>query len=338
MALFEHSYEMPTDFPPLDTADEYLHPVPDGATYELTETSYFGFSIPEQAINGEIYIWLHPVLKVMSASVYIWQGFKSQSLAADYVNHIHYLPMVDQLEEYELPMGLKLKVVEPFKEIRIAYEDAMAQTAFDLTYTAFGAPVSRPGGKHFVQPMQVTGSLTLRGTDHAIDAPFMRDRSWGAARSEGRRPMPPSTWSAGLFEDGRVLHLHSFDDLEQQPEWAGDYMFPPAGHNLVWGYVQIDQRIIKLKHAQKKTLRAANGVQPLGYELMLTDEEGGTHTLTGTVKAALPWQTWQNMLTWFCQTHWQWQTPDGPVHGVGDTQDIQFNDYVLKHMKDGADD
>ncbi len=333
MSVFNHGCDMPKDFPPLETTDEFLHAAPNGATYELTETSYFGFCVPDKAINGEIYIWLHPMLNVMSASVYIWQGFKSQSLAADYVNHIHYLPMVDQLEDYELPMGLKIKVVDPFKEIRITYEDAMADTAFDLTYRDFAAPVSRPGGHHFVQPMQVTGSLKLRGADHAIDAPFMRDKSWGQPRTEARRPMPPSTWMAGCFEDGRVLHVHAFDDLEQNPEWAGDYMFPPAGMNLVWGYVQIGNRITKLKHAQKKTPRGTNGVQPIGYELVLTDEEDTTHTLTGTVKASLPWQTWQNMLTWFSQTHWQWQTADGVVTGVGDTQDIQFNDYVLKHMK-----
>ncbi|MGB0922381.1 MAG: hypothetical protein ACPG06_02620 [Alphaproteobacteria bacterium] len=332
MTQYTHSFEMPTDFPPLQQDDEFMHRVPDGASYELTETSYFGFCVPDKAINGEIYIWLHPVLKVMSASVYIWQGFKGQSLAADYVNHIHYLPMVDQLQDYELPMGLKVKVVDPFNEVRISYEDAAADTSFNLTYRAFGPAVSRPGGHHFVQPMRVTGSLKLRGADHAIDAPFMRDKSWGQPRTEARRPMPPSTWMAGCFEDGRVLHVHAFDDLEQSPEWAGDYMFPPAGMNLVWGYVQINQRIIKLKHAQKKTHRAANGVQPLRYEMVLIDEEGGQHTLTGEVKAALPWQTWQNMLTWFSQTHWQWQTDQGVVHGVGDTQDIQFNDYVAKHF------
>jgi septal ring factor EnvC (AmiA/AmiB activator) len=37
-------------------------------------------------------MWFHPVLKMMSASVYIWTGIKGSTLACDYVNHHHYLP------------------------------------------------------------------------------------------------------------------------------------------------------------------------------------------------------------------------------------------------------
>jgi len=38
----------------------------------------------------------------------------------------------------------------------------------------------------------------------------------------------------------------------------------------------------------------------------------------------MPWQTWQNMNVYFCQTRWEC---DGKI-GYGDAQDIQMNDFV----------
>src|SRR5688572_18874833 len=85
------------------SADEFLHPPVASGHYSATETSYFGFNIPERKVNGEIYLWFHPVLKMMSASVYIWTGLKSSTLACDYVNHHHYLPWpADGIADYTI--------------------------------------------------------------------------------------------------------------------------------------------------------------------------------------------------------------------------------------------
>ena len=109
--------------PTITPADEFLHPPAASGHHSATETSYFGFNIPEHALNGEIYVWFHPVLRVISASVYIWRGLVPSTLAADYVNHFHFLPFPEHgIEDYEIKdLGLRIKVIEPLKALKIEH-------------------------------------------------------------------------------------------------------------------------------------------------------------------------------------------------------------------------
>ena len=69
-------------FAPVRPEDEFLHPVPPGAGYAHTETSYWGFCVPERRLMAEIYIWFHPVLGTMSAGILIFTGKRASSLAS----------------------------------------------------------------------------------------------------------------------------------------------------------------------------------------------------------------------------------------------------------------
>lgn len=109
---------------PLGTAvaaDEFLHAPAASGHYSATETSYFGFNVPEHALNGEIYVWFHPVLWIMSASVYIWRGIHASTLSCDYVNHYHFLPFPDHdIDDYRIEeLGLHIRVLEPLRAVQI---------------------------------------------------------------------------------------------------------------------------------------------------------------------------------------------------------------------------
>lgn len=54
--------------------DKLRKPLPKNAPHELVETSYFGFSIPEEKIHCEIYHWAHPKFDVTSGGIMIFQG------------------------------------------------------------------------------------------------------------------------------------------------------------------------------------------------------------------------------------------------------------------------
>ena len=124
--------------------DEFLHPAAPSGHYASTETSYFGFNIPERRLNGEVYMWFHPVLKVICASVYIWTAPKS-TLACEYINHHHYLPwLANGIADYRIEaVGLHIRVIEPLKSVQIDFEDKARNVSFDAAgghHAARGSP------------------------------------------------------------------------------------------------------------------------------------------------------------------------------------------------------
>ncbi len=306
--------------------DELLHPAPADAPFSHTETSYFGFNVPEQALNGEVYVWFHPVLGTASAGFFCWRGVKPTTLAAEYFDYRAFLPMPKgDIDDYALPCGLHVTVEEPLQRIRVRWDDAARETRLDLISEALMPPAVKPGGGHFVQAMRVRGELVLRGERCAIDGRFTRDRSWGAPREEQPVPVPPLAWLVGAFDDDRAFHVQAFDSAELEPEWAGRYAFPPPGANLRFGYVRTGGETRGLVRAAKRTERDADGIAPRAYALELEDETGATHTLRGEVVARLPWHPWPNVWVHMCQVRWEW---DGRV-AWGDAQDMAFNDHVV---------
>ncbi|MBS0377165.1 MAG: hypothetical protein JSS29_01665 [Proteobacteria bacterium] len=305
--------------------DEFLHPPPPGAGYAWTETSYWGFCVPERGLMAEIYIWFHPVLNTMSAGVLIWRGMQPTSLASDYVHHHHFLPMPADIAHYRIePLGLEIEVLEPLKRARMRMQDPDRDVSFEVTFTGVLPPLGRPNGHHLVQPLHVRGSLNLYGEQIAIDGHFMRDRSWGAERHETPRDLPPITWMTGIVDASWSFHLVAFDDPALGPDWQGRFANPKAGENLMWGYLHEGTQTTSIRAVRKRTLRDADGVSPTGFEIEIEDERGRRLPLRGTVTARVPWATWQNIVVYYSLTRWELE---GRV-AWGDCQDIHYNRFV----------
>ena len=56
--------------------DDLFHPAPVG-DWAWTETNWFSFQIPEDNIDGEVYVYFRPNLGVTYAGVFAWDGFVS---------------------------------------------------------------------------------------------------------------------------------------------------------------------------------------------------------------------------------------------------------------------
>jgi hypothetical protein len=313
--------------------DEFLHAMAPGAGYAATETSYWGFCVPDRELMAEIYIWFHPSLRTMSAGILLWRGMRRTSLACDYVHHHHFLPMPTDISRYRIePLGLEIEVLEPLRRARLRCRDPERDFGFDVTWTGMLPPIGRPNGNHFVQPMHCAGHVDLHGERIAIDGHFMRDRSWGAERHETPRDLPPITWMTGIVDAATSFHLVAFDDPELEPEWAGRFASPRAGENLMWGYLHKDGLTASIRTARKLTLREGDGVTPRGFELGIEDEAGRRLDLEGTIIARAPWATWANVVVHYSLTRWQ---IDGRT-AWGDCQDIQYNRYVHEFMRHDA--
>jgi len=311
--------------------DEFLHPPAASGHFSASETSYFGFNVPERNLNGEIYVWFHPVLKVMSASVYIWTGMKSSTLACEYINHHHFLPFPDNgIADYSIEhLGLHIKVIEPLRAVQIDFEDRDRGVAFSCRQEAIMPPGVRPGGYHFTQAMKTTGWLDLRGERIEVNGYFSRDRSWGKERREDPAPLPPLSWMVGVFDEGFAFHALAHDDPALAPEWVDAFPAVKAGEALVWGYIWKDGALTPLTRAPKLTRRESNGLAPVSVELELEDVTGRRLSLRGAVQARMPWATWQNVNVFFCQTRWEC----GSQVGYGDLQDVQFGDFTRQFAR-----
>lgn len=310
--------------------DEDFHGVRSDHDYTASETNYFGFSIPEEKINAEVYLWAHPRFGVATGGVFIYAGFKRQSLEAEYHNYFAFQPLPESGIDYELAVGLKVKVEEPLKRVRISYADPEAGTEFDVTLTGIALPCGRPGGGHFTQSCRTAGRLVLRGREYKIDGYFSRDHSWSHERPEVRRRAPPTTWMVGIFSDDLAFHVIGPDDFSRHPEWRKWEPSLPERAPFTWGYLIESGEVIQLCGLENKyTTRDVDGVTPTGFKFDIIDARGRRHHIEGKVTARCPFHWWPNMITYMCQVSWRMNGQTG----TGDAQDIQFNDWIVAHSR-----
>jgi hypothetical protein len=305
-------------------------PWPINAPHNLVETSYFGFNIPEENINGEIYHWIHPMYGLASGGIFVYQGIRTNQIEATYSNWINYMPIPEDITDCTYANGLRVRMIRPFEEWQIDYDDAGAGTRLNLRLKAIMPPAFRPNGGHFTQALKTSGELVLRGKRHTIDGYFTRDRSWGDPRSEEKKDPPPAGWHAAVFSENLAFHDFSFESPELNPELAARYPGYEAGKNFLWGYVWKDGQLRGVKTTQTQSRFGIRGVGPTEVHLRIVDELDEVHELHGTVRAALPFAFWPNLPCFFCLTRWTYR---GLV-GYGETQVGVYEQFAIEHLRD----
>jgi hypothetical protein len=123
--------------------------------------------------------------------------------------------------------------------------------------------------------------------------------------------------------------VSGFDDPALGPAWAGQYTIPRPGQTLRFGYVFRDGQAFAVTRMSRLTVRAEDGIEPRAVRMTIVDSGGRTHQIHGEITSCLPWHTWPNVLSYFCQTRW---TCDGRI-GYGDVQDMNFGDHIRRFAK-----
>jgi hypothetical protein len=318
--------EQATQFGRYSAKDELLHPEASIPGDTLTETWAYLWYIPEERIYSQIHIWVHPNLNVVTAGIGVCRGHKNSMISAEIMDLPAYVSASSLGDGSNMRFGnsLHVEILEPFKKIRISYNDPARGNALDLLITDFSPPIMRGSENHFDQATFNKGQVTLRGKAYDINSYGMRDRSWGQLRTEAVVPAPPFTWMTGTFAGLQMSwHLAAFDDPARNPDWHGlfDVKAEEAIHD---GWLFRGGKLSRLKNASKVTRRDPNTLRPMSHEINFTDQDNREYHFTGEVTASLPWVAWPNMSCYLCLTKWQL---DGET-GWGDTQEVQWNDYV----------
>ena len=306
-------------------------PWPDDAPFELVETSYFGFSIPEESIHCEVYHWCHPKSGIASGGIMIFRGNKQKQMNADYIEYQNYQPLPDDITDCIYADGVKVRMVKPMEEFEISYEDPASSTSVQFTSKAVMPPAFRATGGHITQAMKTTGTLVLHGESYPIDSYFTRDRSWGDPRSEGRLDIPPVGWHVGVFGEELAFHVTAFESTDLNPALATRYPFIADGKNYIWGYIWKNGKLLGVKSCSKLVQREADGLTPIGVRLEIVDENDEVYRINGTLEARLPMCVWPNMTFFFALTRWSLEGESRT--GWGDTQEGLYQNFIRENCR-----
>jgi hypothetical protein len=329
--------------------DDYLHPVAPDAPFTSIETNLYGFNIPYEDIQCNIYLLWHPVLKTMSAHLFVYRGERilHHQLAADYFVEHQYLPAVDDIRDYRLQMGtcaMRLKIDRPLDRILIEVDDPPRDFALRLNYEAALPPVGRPGGKHFTQLMKTRGELLLDAKRYPIDGFYVRDRSWGYQRPEQPERTPPYRWMTGWFgaDSGFVvawLDTGLIDGDEFGPHWnqrvdgpdgkginKWESGGPTPGLNLRSGWFAVNGEPRPVVRIDVRTQLALDSLVVKAIEMDIEDDRGEVHRVVGETASMIPKMYWQNLLV---HMHCMRLRYDGR-RGEGDLMDTYSNFHIRK--------
>jgi hypothetical protein len=297
-----------TTTPSLPAVDD-LH-VPETDDPWITETAWYSFWTRGGEYAAHVYLRFRPNLGIANPCIYVWGPGTSVEWDAAYWKHSH-LPMPASLDSMELLGGLRHQVVEPFRTYRISYADQEKYGApldLDVELSALGPPEFL-GGKHFDQPMRVTGRLRVDGTHHDIDCLAMRDRSW---YSRGDYTLFRSAYSYAIASPEDQL-LAIFAAPRDADMLLDD--LPAVG-----GYTEsgsATSRHVVTGGTRGVTRRDPSTVHPLELVLEL-EGPAGPDRVSGRVRNCMAVAANPNMLSWMSLVEWD-------LHGttvLGEDQEI----------------
>ncbi len=295
----------------ITAADDSFHPAasPDPL---WTETTWWGFQVPERKLGGMIYTLFRPNLGVASLVVQVWDDEHIEPWLAPYARTLWHVPHPDaDLTDCQVA-GLRIQAHEPLTSYRLSYEDGDL-LRLDLHYRALMEPfavVPRVGSGHFDQAMHVSGSLQLGDTSIEVDCPAVRDRSW-YVRDDLRSMRAGYTY--GIVDEDEHFLAHS--------------RFLGAGEDetaIVGGYLVRDGTQADLVSGVRRVVERRRG-HPEVIELTAVDRDGRELHATGTTTCSLASQSTPGMFAWMTMSEWA----IAGRTGRGEDHDVWSPDHLV---------
>jgi hypothetical protein len=281
-----------------------FHPVADSDPL-WTETTWWGFAVPERPLGGMVYTLFRPNVGVASVVVQVWDGDAVEPWRAPYARSLWHVPFpAGDLDDLEVG-PLHLRCLEPGTSYSVTYDDGDS-LRLDLRYDAAMEPhaaiVTDEVG-HLDQLCHVTGTATFAGDEVAIDAHAMRDRSWYVRRDQ--RSMRAGYTYGAVDGDEQFLVFSRPADGETE-EYA-----------VHGGYLVRDGEQAAITSGVRRTLGRRRG-HPDDVEVMATDALGRDLVALGKVTASLASASTPGMFAWMSVADWDLdgRTAHGEDHDV----------------------
>jgi len=298
---------------PLTADDDRFHAV--GDPHPLwTETTWWGFAVPERALGGMVYTLFRPNLGVATVVVNVWDGTAVEPWRSPYSRSQWHLPMPKaDLDDLEVGM-LGIRCVEPLRAYQLTYADGPALT-FDLQVEGVMAPhnvAATEAFGHFDQLCHVTGAVSLAGEELVVDSLTVRDRSW-YVRDDLRSMRSGYTYGAVDASEHFLAYSRPGD---------GDDV---DGGDVFGGYLVRDGEKADLASGTRRVHGRRRG-HPDEVEIEAVDTLGRALTARGRITASLASQSTPGMFAWMSIADW---TIDGR-RGHGEDHDVWSPDRLAR--------
>jgi len=271
-----------------------------------TETSYWGFYIPERRLSGTIYNMWRKNLGLVASRVWLWDDdgdLPNEVLYTKVAEHVT-IPDGADPTNFELPTGLSCERIAALESHRFRYADGDVVT-FDLVTEALRPPTAAfggaaPGTGHFDQHIRVTGSIRLWGEELAVDCFSMRDRTWSMRSDYLNLNLLNGYMHATLSADDCWLAMAS-----SSPPDTNDQAIAEGAGCLV-----IDGRAAMIVGGHRRVTGRRRG-RPEQIEVQLRDSMDRTLEVEGEALNHLGALLNPAIFNWF--SLYRWTYPDGRV-------------------------
>jgi len=131
---------------PIDASDEVFHAAGDDPYWN--ESAWFGFAIPERAMNGFVYFFHDVRTGVSGGGPALWDPRGEETYDCRFYDWRWLQPPTGPLDfaDFRLPNSLRHEVLAPLERYRLSYSELGLE--LDLEWTALMAPrdsLRRPG-------------------------------------------------------------------------------------------------------------------------------------------------------------------------------------------------
>jgi len=274
--------------------DDRFHP-PSSNDPWWSETCWFSFAHPEERVSGSFYPLFRANQGVCSLAVSVWDAGAHEPWRLSYHRADWHLPLpATNLDRLALG-ALRYEVLEPLRRYRVSYQDGTrfaAELEYEALIPAHEAGI-RGGHGHIDQPCRVRGEIVLRGRRVAIDAPDMRDRSWGVRRDDRSMRSAYSYAIAGAADSFLTLSLAS-------PGLGGRGDIQP----IVSGFLVRDGEKAALVAGTRTLARDGGNAWPARVAIEARDALGRELVATGETVNRFANQASPGLFAWMSLTRW----------------------------------
>jgi hypothetical protein len=289
-----------------------------------TETSYWGFYVPERKLSGTVYNMWRRNLGLVSSRVWVWDD------DGDLPHDIPYTSMQEQLvipddadpTSFSLPSGLSCERTGTLGAHHLQYADGEA-LAFDLQTSPAREPVAAWGGHggegsgHFDQHIAVTGTIRLWGENIDVDCLSMRDRSW-SVRPDFGLPRLMAGYMHGAASADECFLVMATGDPDSQAR-GETQPIPRSGCLVRDGIPAV------ITGGSRTTVERHRG-RPRRLAVELEDELGRTVRMQGEALNNLGAQLNPSIFNWFSLQRWTYD--DGTI-AIGEDQETWIPQTAL---------
>jgi len=311
--------------------DDHWHDPPSDHPY-WTETSYWGFYVPERRLSGTVYNMWRRNLGLVSSRIWLWDESGSMPHDLLFTSMQEQLLIPDDADptNFDLPPGLRGRRTGSLghHSLQLLQHEGVG---FELSVEPARPPVAAfdshgEGTGHFDQHIHVTGEIDLRSEVIEVDCVSIRDPTWSVRPDFGIGRSIQAGYMHGAAVGGDVAECFMVMAVGT-PEAAarGEAQTIPARGSLVRDGVEATVR-----GGYRRTVERRRG-RPDRLEVRIDDELGRTVEMEGVALNHLGAQLNPSIFNWF--SLYEWTYADGTIlHG--EDQETWIPPMALRRLFD----